>query len=97
MSVYAHRIIRIITVKKYVSFDLWKNRTLVNFLDADGNFYHQFYSDGTGITEASVEMLEKAIDQARLLDLDTATVDNIKKDIKWAKKHGHEFIQYSCF
>jgi hypothetical protein len=97
MSVRAHRIIKIKTEDSYTSFSLWHDKKLMEFLDSEADFYSQLTSDGMGITEVSVEVLEKAIDQASELELDTGTVDNLKKDIVWAKAHNEEFVQYYCY
>lgn len=97
MSVHARRIIEIKIEDSYVSFNVWHDKKLIEFLDSEGNFYSQLTSDGTGITEASVEMLKKAVDQASELELDTDTVTNLKKDIAWAKAHDQEFVQYYCY
>ena len=97
MSVRAHRIIEIKTEESYDSFNLWADQKLMAFLDGESNFSSQLTSDGTGIGEASVEVLEKAIAQANELQLDTDTVANLTQDIAWAKEHGAEFIQYHCY
>ena len=97
MSVHARRIIEIKTEDSYISFNLYHDQKLIEFLDSEGNFYSQLTSDGTGITEASVEMLEKAVDHASDLELDADIVANLKKDIAWAKAQDQEFVQYYCY
>ena len=97
MSVHARRIIEIKTEDSYISFNLWHDMKLIEFLDSETNFYNQLTSDGVGIGEASVEVLEKAVDRASELELDTETTANLKKDIAWAKAKGAEFIQYYCY
>ena len=97
MSVLARRIIEIRTEKKYISFNLWHNKKLMDFLDTEADFCSQLTNDGTGIAEASVEVLENAISKAVELELATDIVANLKKDIAWAKAHNQEFIQYYCY
>ena len=97
MSIHARRIIEIKTEDSYISFNLWHDKKLMEFLDSEADFYSQLTSDGTGVTEASVEVLEKAIDKATELELDADTITNIKEDIVWAKAHNEEFVQYYCY
>ena len=97
MSVRAHRIIEIKTEDSYSSFNLWQDKKLMEFMDTEADFYSHLTSDGTGITEVSVEVLEKAVAQASELELDTDTIANLKKDIAWAKAHNEEFVQYYCY
>jgi hypothetical protein len=97
MSVQANRIIEIKTETEYNSFNLWHDRKLMDFLDTEANFFDQLTDDGTGVSEASVEVLENAVSKAVELDLDADTVANLKKDIAWAKAHDEEFVQYYCY
>jgi hypothetical protein len=97
MSVNARRIIGIKTEDSYLSFNLWKDKKLVDFLDSEGDFFGHLTSDGTGITEARVEVLEQAVIRGSELELDSNTIANLKKDIAWAKKRGEEFVQYYCY
>ena len=97
MSVSANRIIEIKIETGYNSFNLWHDRKLMDFLDTEADFFSQLTADGTGVSEASVEVLEDAISKAVELELDDDTVANLKKDIAWAKEHDQEFVQYSCY
>ena len=97
MSVSANRIIEIKIEETYNSFNLWHDRKLMDFLDTEADFFSQLTFDGTGVSEASVEVLEKAVSKAVELELDEDTVANLKKDIAWAKEHDEEFVQYYCY
>ncbi len=97
MSIQARRIIEIKTEDSYISFNLWHDKRLMEFLDVESDFYSQLTGNGAGVSEISVEVLEKAISQAGELDLDADKVANLKKDIAWAKSHNEEFVQYYCY
>jgi len=97
MSVIARRIIEIKTETEYDSFNLWHDGKLMEFLDDEANFFSQLTDDGTGVSEASVEVLEKAVSKAVELELDEDIIINLKKDIAWAKANDEEFVQYYCY
>ena len=97
MSVSANRIIEIKIEQSYNSFNLWHDKKLMDFLDTEADFFSQLTFDGTGVSEASVEVLEKAVSKAVELELDDDTVANLKKDIAWAKANDEEFVQYYCY
>jgi UDP-N-acetylmuramyl tripeptide synthase len=97
MSVHANRIIKIEIEESYNSFNLWHDRKLMDFLDEEAAFFNQLTADGTGVSEAPVEILEKAVSLAVELELDEDTITNLKKDIAWAKEHDEGFVQYYCF
>ena len=97
MSVSANRIIEIKVEESYNSFNLWHDRKLMDFLDTEANFFSRLSDDGAGVSEVSVEVLEKAVSMALELELDADTVANLKKDIAWAKEHDQEFVQYDCY
>jgi hypothetical protein len=97
MSVIARRIIEIKIETEYNSFNLWRDTKLRDFLDSEADFFSQLTTDGTGVSEASVEVLEKAVSMAIELELDDDTVANLKKDIAWAKENNEEFVQYYCY
>jgi len=97
MSVRAYRIIKIDVEESYDSFNLWHDSKLVSFLDEEASFFSSLSTDGTGVTEVSVETLEGAVKQADKLGIDTATVENLKKDIAWAKSQDAEYVQYYCY
>ena len=97
MSVSANRIIEIKIEQSYNSFNLWHDRKLMDFLDTEADFFSQLTFDGTGVSEASVEVLEKAVSMAVELELDEDTISNLKKDIAWAKANDEESVQYYCY
>ena len=97
MSVSANRIIEIKVEESYNTFNLWHDRKLMDFLDTEADFFSRLSDDGTGISEVSVEVLEKAVSMSVELELDDDTVTNLKKDIAWAKEHDEEFVQYDCY
>jgi hypothetical protein len=97
MSVKAYRIIEIKIEEDYASFNLWHDRKLMDFLDNELEFFRRLTSDGTGLAEVSVEVLEDAVAKAVELELDEDTVANLKKDIAWAKENNEEFVQYYCY
>ena len=69
----------------------------MDFLDTEADFFSQLTFDGTGVSEASVEVLEKAVSKAVELELDEDTIANLKMDIAWAKANDEEFVQYYCY
>ena len=97
MSVSANRIIKIEIEETYNSFNLWHDRKLMDFLDKEANFFSRLSDDGAGVSEVSVEVLEKAVSMAIELELDDDTVTNLRKDIAWAKANDQEFVQYDCY
>jgi hypothetical protein len=96
MSVKANRVIEIKIEEEYASFNLWHDRKLIDFLESE-DFCRGLTDDGTGLAEASVEVLENAVAKAVELELDEDTVANLKKDIAWAKENNEEFVQYYCY
>ena len=97
MSVSANRIIEIKVEESYNTFNLWHDRKLMDFLDTEADFFSRLSDDGTGISEVSVEVLEKAVSMAVELELNDDTVTNLKKDIAWAEANDQEFVQYDCY
>jgi hypothetical protein len=97
MIVSANRIIEIKVEESYNTFNLWHDSKLMDFLDTEADFFSRLSDDGTGISEVSVEVLEKAVSMSVELELDDDTVTNLKKDIAWAKEHDEEFVQYDCY
>jgi hypothetical protein len=97
MSISANRIIKIEVEESYNSFNLWHDRKLMDFLDTEADFFSRLSDDGAGVSEISVEVLEKAVSMAVELELDADTVTNLKKDIAWAKANDQEFVQYDCY
>jgi predicted amino acid-binding ACT domain protein len=69
----------------------------MDFLDTEADFFSRLSDDGAGISEVSVEVLEKAVSMAIELELDDDTVTNLKKDIAWANANDQECVQYDCY
>jgi hypothetical protein len=69
----------------------------MDFLDTEADFFSRLSDDGTGISEVSVEILEKAVSMTIELELDDDTVTNLRADIAWAKANDQEFVQYDCY
>ena len=69
----------------------------MDFLDKEANFFSRLSDDGAGVSEVSIEILEKAVSMAVELELDADTIAHIKLDIAWAKEHDDEFVQYDCY
>jgi hypothetical protein len=97
MSVSANRIIEIKVEESYNSFNLWHDIKLMDFLDTEANFFSRLSDDGAGVSEVSIEILEKAVSMSVELELDADTIANLKKDIAWAKANDQEFVQYDCY
>ena len=97
MSVRAHRVVEIKVEESYTSFNLWHDDKLMQFLDEESNFFSQLTDDGTGVADVAVEVLKRALEQAKKLKIDLDTVECLKKDIEWAEARSEGFIQYYCF
>lgn len=98
MSVRAYKI-RKIDYANNDTFNLWHHNKLNDLLEENG--FYDTLVDGTGITEIPVDILEEALKKDLADDNDKEEEkyikDNIRKDIKWAKKRGRDYIQYYCF
>ena len=92
MSVRAYRINQI-DHEKDSSFNLWHDEELTDFFEKNGLF--ETLTEGSGITELSIEILEEAL--KKLSDLPNDVKKGLKNDIKWAKKNNEGYIQYYCF
>lgn len=92
MSVRAYRVNKI-DHEGRESFNLWHDKELMDFLDKE-DIYTTLTADGTGLTELSVEALERAIKE---LDLVEDVKAALQKDIAVAKKNNDDYIQYYCF
>lgn len=92
MSIRARKI-KGIKYTKDISFNLNHDKELADFLDIHG-FYDNL-NEGVGISEISIELLNKALYTIEKLDSETKKM--LKKDIRWAEKRGDDYIQYYCF
>ena len=98
MSVRAHRILSVEYAPE-TSFNLYHDEKLIDFLqhENDLGFYDQMNGDGGGKITVSIEALQKAIDQAKELELDEVTVRVLGEDIAVAKVHNEDYVDYDCF
>jgi hypothetical protein len=94
MSINAYPVIDIKLGK--VSFNLYRDRNLADFLDKEIQLYAGIH-DGSGMIDIPVKLLEKAIRSAKKLELDDDTVSRIKINISLAKLSNDEVVTYYCF
>lgn len=95
MSMRAYRVIEI--KMEVSSFNLWHDRALINFLDEEAQFSANLSSDGTGLAEVPVKMLERAVRMSAKLNLAEETVKRVQQDIAAAKSNGDESVTYYCY
>jgi len=91
MSVRAYRVIEI-QYEKQNSFNLWRDGKLMDFLDRRGCFYDSLNEDSVGLTEVSIKVLQKALQE---VELEPEVREIIQKDIEACKDSG--YVQYYCF
>ena len=74
---------------KEISFNLWHD-------EGNTDFYSRLNGDGNGMTEVSVEHVERML--AELGDkIDSGTRRTMQGDIAWAKAKGDNWLEYECF
>ena len=97
MSIRAYRVNKIDT-EESDSFNLWHNedRKLRDFLFEESH-WEALNDDGCGLIEVEVEQIKKAIKKHKELEIEDYTLENLKKDVKWAEKNGDDYIQYYCY
>lgn len=95
MSVRAYKVIDL-QYAPNPSFNCWHDEKLMNFL-AREELYDGRNMDGVGTIEFSVEVLQKALDKGKELELDEYVCEAIRTDIAWAKMKGRDYIRYECF
>ena len=79
-----------------VSFNLFRDRDLVDFLDTEMQLYSEIH-DGTGIINIPVKILQKALGQSGKLGLQEKTVARLQSDLAMAKAKKEDIITYYCF
>ncbi len=79
-----------------VSFNLFRDRNLADFLDAEILLYSGIH-DGTGMIDVPVKTLKKALRISEKLNLDEKTMKHLKSDIARAKSSKDEVVTYYCF
>ncbi len=95
MSVKAYRVIEITSESS--SFNLWNDRELVQFLNREMLLSFYLNSDGTGLVEVPVEILEKAIQLSSQLNLADDTTRQLLQDIRLAKSKNDGALTYYCY
>jgi hypothetical protein len=79
-----------------VSFNLYRDRNLADFLDTEIQLYGGIH-DGTGMVDIPVKILKKALRKSAKLNLDEKTVNRLQSDIAAAKSSKDEVVTYYCF
>lgn len=95
MSVRAYRVVQAISEQS--TFDLWNDQNLMDFLDSEILFSESLRSDGTGVVDVPIDVLEQAIRKADELKLDQDTIKQINLDVQFAKDTKDEYVSYYCF
>jgi hypothetical protein len=100
MSVRAYRVIKQ-KIARNESFNVWHDEEFMNWLETqdDVSIRQTEGGSGEGTIEVSVEILEKSILPKNVLKLKLIddTVEAIKADIAFAKKHKDEYVLYECY
>jgi hypothetical protein len=79
-----------------VSFNLFRDRSLSDFLDNEIELYEGIH-DGSGLINIPVKVLKKALQQSGQLSLNVKTVKRLRSDIAFAKSSKDEVVTYYCF
>ena len=79
-----------------VSFNLYRDRNLADYLDAEIELYGKIH-DGSGLLDIPVKVLKKAMRRSEKLKLDNRTIDRLQSDIAAAKSGKDEVVTYYCF
>jgi hypothetical protein len=94
MSINAYRVIDRKMAK--ASFNLYRDMSLADFLDAEIQIYGDIH-DGTGTIDVPVKFLRKALRMSTKLNLDEKTIKQLHEDIEYARFNKDESITYYCF
>ena len=79
-----------------VSFNLFLDRNLSDFLDTEADLYGGIH-DGSGLINIPVKVLTKALRQSGKLGLNGKTLKRLQSDIAFAKSSKDEVVTYYCF
>jgi hypothetical protein len=79
-----------------VSFNLFRDRGLSDFLDTESGLYDEIH-DGSDLVNIPVNVLKKALRQPGKLNLKEKTVKRLQSDIASAKSNSDEVVTYYCF
>ena len=99
MSVRAYRINKI-DHEKDNTFNLWHDDEIMKVFEEHG--FYDTMTEGSGIGDLPLEALEEALiaikksNELKVEDKKWLT-NAIKKDIKWMKKNGDNYISYYCY
>ena len=94
MSINAYPVIDIKMGK--VSFNLYRDGSLADFLDSEIELYGRIH-DGIGMIDIPVKILKKALRQSVKLNLNEQTMKRLQADIESAKSNKDEVVTYYCF
>jgi hypothetical protein len=79
-----------------VSFNLYSDRDLSDYLDAEVALYGKIH-DGSGLVNIPVKVLNKAMRRSVKLKLESKTIERLRSDIQYAKFGKDEVVTYYCF
>ena len=93
MSIRAYRVTEIKT--SGVSFNLWHDETVIDWLCENTSFYDTLDYDGCGLTDISDEELKTMLSEIGE-KLNEDLKKSIKEDIEFAESQGNGYVQYYC-
>jgi hypothetical protein len=79
-----------------ISFNLYRDGELVDFLNAEIDIYSCIH-DGCGMIEIPVETLIEAAAMPGELKISDKTMQRLKSNIRYARKHDNDTVAYYCF
>jgi hypothetical protein len=94
MSIRAHCVEEIKTNGE--SFNLWHDRPVVEWLLRNTSFFNSLNCDCCGLTEVSVEALERMLSEIGD-KIDPLVKEAIERDIRLAIERGDEYATYYCY
>jgi len=94
MSIRAHHVEEIKTSGE--SFNLWQDRPVVEWLMRNTSFFDSLDCDCCGLTEVSVEDLERMLSEIGE-KIDPGVRKMIERDIRFAVEKGDDYVPYYCY
>jgi len=94
MSIRAHRVEEIKV--KGESFNLWHDRSVVDWLMANTSFFDSLNFDCFGLTEVSIDNLKRMLSEIGD-EIDPDIREAIEEDIRVSLERGDEFVSYYCY
>ena len=79
-----------------VSFSLYRDRELTDFLDMEVDIYRNIH-DCSGTIEIPLMTLLEAAGIAKELYINERTKQRLRSNIEYARKHNNKVITYYCF